>query len=161
MDDIFVDLKAAGLPTPSSREGRKELAATLGIGHQYLNRIMNGSKPYGGKLRDGLNAMIAAKGNPAPLSPPNKTEPVREQFEVDLPADIIDRIRSVPETKGLLDQHVRKSTSLEAQLAKGLFTGYRVEPDAAGGFKVVHVAALTAEYAIAVAVCEMLNGEKG
>ena len=153
MDDIFVDLKAAGLPTPSSREGRKELAATLGIGHQYLNRIMNGSKPYGGKLRDGLNAMIAAKGNPAPLSPLNKTEPV-EQFEVDLPGELVS-------TKGLLDQHVRKSTSLEAQLAKGLFTGYRVEPDAAGGFKVVHVAALTAEYAIAVAVCEMLNGEKG
>lgn len=78
MDDIFVDLKDAGLGTPSSPQGREDLAKQIGFSYAHLDRVMDGRNPYTGKLKAALKQMIVSKGSFTP-------EPV-EQCEGDLPA---------------------------------------------------------------------------
>ena len=117
MDDIFVDLRAAGLPTPSSSQGREDLAAQLGYSYKHLDNVMFGRKPYGGKLKVTIQKLVSLKEaieeceqtRPAALSPLNKAEPVEQ--------DIIDQAdEAVEPAESLLDQHVRKATD-EARLA--------------------------------------------
>ena len=91
MDDIFVDLRAAGLPTPSSSQGREDLAAQLGYSYKHLDNVMFGRKPYGGKLKVTIQKLVRAheQARPAPLSPLNQTEPV-EQAIIDQADDAVE-----------------------------------------------------------------------
>ena len=99
MDDIFVDLRAAGLPTPSSSHGREYLAKQLGFSYKHLDNVMSARKPYGGRLKttirrwlsdEYLSAAKSEQTQPAPLSPLNQAEPdpvfapVIERAEPDL-----------------------------------------------------------------------------
>jgi hypothetical protein len=80
MDDIFIDLRAAGLPTPSSRQGREDLAAQLGYSFSYLDNVLAARKPYGGKLKATIQQLAHEQTRPAPLSPLNQAETVEQDI---------------------------------------------------------------------------------